>query len=225
MSGSSNGKSNGHVPIPPAVASPIDEGSEPEIESMDEPVDIPDDLFPAPARILELAAACVRFVHGKYGVPLDFTSETLSLVDQYVRDARKEILLLPSSAELISLSIGAYLGEVLRGAFGGEWEAEGDPSTYRLCFSNVYLWTNPIGMGREALTTQMEDGWNAHLSTRGEDRIELEARLKSLPEVDEDEFYLPTTRYDSVHIAFEGLRARAVARGESEKRYRAADYR
>jgi hypothetical protein len=58
--------------------------------------------------------------------------------------------------------------------------------TYRLCFSNVYMWTNPIGMGREALTSLPEDGWNAHLSTRGEDRIELEARLNSLPDVDED---------------------------------------
>jgi hypothetical protein len=222
MSGTSNGKPNGtsaHEPPDSETESSEDVGS------IDEPVDIPEDLSHPPARVLELAAACVRFVQGKYGVPLDFTSETLSLVDQYVRDARKEILLLPSSGELISLSIGAYLGEVLRRTFGAEWEAEGEPSTYRLCFSNVYMWTNPIGMAREALTSLPEDGWNAHLSTRGEDRIELEARLKSLPEVDEDEFYLPTTRFDSVHIAFESLRARAIARGESAKRYRADDYR
>jgi hypothetical protein len=36
---------------------------------------------------------------------------------------------------------------------------------------------------------------------------------------------LPTTRFDSVRIAFEGLRARAIARGESDKRYRVEDYR
>lgn len=218
-----SGKSNGH--LNGNGAAHLDDESSEELETVDEQIDIPEDLLPPPARILELAAACLRFVQGKYGVQLDFGSDTLSLVDQYVRDARKEVLLLPSSAELISLSVGAYLGEVLRRTFGGEWEAEGDPSTYRLCFSNVYMWTNPIGMGREALTTQTEDGWNAHLSARSEDRAALEARLKSLPEVDEDEFYLPTTRFDSVHIAFEALRARAIERGESAKRYRATDYR
>jgi hypothetical protein len=216
MSGSSNGSSNGGL---------NGHAASEEVTELDEPVDIPDDLTPAPARILELSAACARFVEGKFGVPLDFTSDTLSLVDQYVRDARKEIVLLPSSMELISLSVGAYLGEVLRRTFGGEWEADADPSTYRLCFSNVYLWTNPIGMGREALSMEHEDGWNAHLSTRADDREALEARLKSLPQVEEDEFYLPTTRYDSVHIAFEGLRARAVERGQSEVRFTVSDYR
>src|SRR4051812_37136183 len=50
---------------------------------------------PAPAAVAELAASCARFVHAKYKVPLDGTSDTLSLLDQYVRDARQDLVATP----------------------------------------------------------------------------------------------------------------------------------
>ena len=34
-------------------------------------------------------ASCVRFVHAKYGVLLDGTQDTLSLLDAYVNEARE----------------------------------------------------------------------------------------------------------------------------------------
>jgi hypothetical protein len=231
MSGSANGKGSGNgVPNGKThdvelTADESDQNSSTDVSEDFLPEPLTVELPPAPARVLELTAACMRFVESKYRVPLDFTSDTLSLVDQYVRDARKEIVLLPASMELISLSIGAYLGEVVRRTFGAEWDVTGEESTYRLCFASVYLWTNPMGMGREALTMVTEDGWNAHLSTRADDREALTARLESLPQVDEDEFYLPTTRYDSIHIAFEGLRSRAIEKGQGEARFSLADYR
>ena len=44
----------------------------------------------APQAVADLAASCVRFVERRYGVTLDFSPDTLSLLDQYVRDARGE---------------------------------------------------------------------------------------------------------------------------------------
>jgi hypothetical protein len=181
-------------------------------------------LADPPPAVAELAAAAIRFIQGKYGVPLDFSSDTLSLLDQYVRDARAEVLLLPSSLDLIANAIGCYWGEVLRRTFGGEWEARGDHSTYRLYFSKVHLSLNPLAVGREALTMQEEEGWGAHLELEPKDRDVVKARLDFLPEATDLEFYLPTTRYDVIDVAFEALRARMIARGDAGVRYILRDY-
>src|SRR4051812_27227162 len=65
-------------------------------------------LPPPPDRVAELCAACMRFVASKYKVPLDGTPDTLSLVDQYVRDAREAVRERPDTLELVAPAIGAY---------------------------------------------------------------------------------------------------------------------
>src|SRR5262245_46288018 len=104
-----------------------------------------------PMAVVELAAACVRFVSSKSKVPLDFTPETLSLLDQYVRDARTEVASNPAALELLQASIGAYLGEVIRRAHGGLWDATGEHDGWRILMTSVFLSFNPVGMAREAL--------------------------------------------------------------------------
>src|SRR5258706_7254899 len=76
---------------------------------------------PPPDKIAELAASAVRFVASKYKFELDFTSDTLSFIDQYVRDARSELLVKPEALDLLAATIGTYLGEVMRRAFGAGW--------------------------------------------------------------------------------------------------------
>jgi hypothetical protein len=180
---------------------------------------------PPPVAVAELAAACVRFVATKYKVPLDFEQETLSLVDQYVRDARAELVAKPESLDLLSASIGAYLGETLRRAFGATWFCEGDYDGWRLDFTFVYLTFNPIGMAREALMLGEAEGWHAHLETDPGEREVLEHRLASLGETDEDEYYAPTTRFDVVEIAVEALRAKMIDDGNGDVTFGEDDYR
>ncbi len=169
----------------------------------------------APEEVRELAAACVRFVTARYGVPIHFEPETLSLVDQYVTDSRAEVLVRPEAAEVLQAVIGAYLGEVMRRHFSGTWFCLGEHSGWRVNFRHVYLTTNPIGMVREALLREPQEGWHAHLQTDPQDRAFLTERLAALPEVPEDEYYAPTTRYDVVSIAHDALHGRmgATARG------------
>src|SRR5688500_11974549 len=78
-------------------------------------------LEPPPPRVAELCAACMRFVATKYKVSLDGTPDTLSLVDQYVREAREAAVPRPESVALVAPAVGAYLGEVMRQQFRGEW--------------------------------------------------------------------------------------------------------
>jgi hypothetical protein len=182
-------------------------------------------LAAPPANIVDLVAACVRFVATRYGVPLDGTQDTLSLVDQYVRDARAEVAQNDQALGLVQGAIGGYFGEVLRQTFRGHWFTEGDPSGWRLDMETVFLTFNPIGMAREALTIESADGWHAHLELEAEDRAEVERRLALLGDVEEDEYYAPTTRFEVVEIAVDVLRARMTERGLGDVRFTAEDYR
>ncbi len=185
-----------------------------------------------PAQVQELAAACVRFVATKYKVALDFTPDTLSLVDQYVRDTRE-----PTAAEnieqaeerlaralpIVEGAVGAYLGEVIRRAHGGIWDADGDPSTWRVLMTRVFLSFKPLAMAREALTLEHEQ--DAHLETDPAQREALEARLASLGEVDDIEYFAPSTRFDVIEIAVEALAAQARIDGTADVKFTRDDYK
>jgi hypothetical protein len=199
----------------------LDDAPEPESEL--EPSPDPRDAPPPPA-VAELAAACVRFVATKYKVPLDFEPETLSLLDQYVRDGRDELASKPEAVDLLQGTIGAYLGETMRRAFGATWFCDGDHDGWRLDFTYVYLTFNPIGMAREALMLGTADGWHAHLEADAGEREILEQRLATLGEIDEDEYYAPTTRFDVVEIAVDTLRAKMQADGNGDVTFGPDDY-
>lgn len=185
-------------------------------------------LPPPPAPVAELVAACMRFVATRYKVALDGTPDTLSLLDQYVRDARDAARERPESIDLVAPAVGAYLGEVMRQQFGATWslpsDLGGDHETWRLCFKHVYLSFNPLGMARESLTMSESEGWNAHLTLDPGEAEEIQQRLAAMPDVDEDEYYLPSTRFDVVTVIVETLRARGEASGTGDVEFAPEDY-
>ena len=71
----------------------------------------------APSEIVDLSQACVRYVHDSLGFALDFTRETLPVLDHYlrqsVRGARDE------AVDLMARVAGAYFGEVVRRSLPG----------------------------------------------------------------------------------------------------------
>jgi hypothetical protein len=184
----------------------------------------PDTLVEPPGAVAELAAACVRFVATRYGIHLDFSPDTLSLVDQWLRDARGDMAARPELVELVEGAAGAYLGEVVRRAFGGEWLLEGEQPDWRLGLTRVYCAFNPIGMAREAMLLGEAEGWHAHFELDPGDKEEIDARLAALPEVSEDEYYAPSTRFDVVNIVVDALREKMRASGLSDVRFTSEDY-
>ena len=186
-------------------------------------------LPPPPGPVAELIAACNRFIASKYKVALDGTPLTLSLLDQYVRDAREAVRERPESIDLVAPAIGAYLGEVMRQTFGATWslpaeEINADHDAWRLCFKQVYLAFNPIGLARESLTMSESEGWNAHLTLDPGEADEIRERLSAMPEVDEDEYYLPSTRFDVINVVVDTLRARAEEAGTADVEFAPEDY-
>jgi hypothetical protein len=197
------------APVAPGSEDALDEDDTAEAIAEEYLAALPMEPYtPPPEAIAELASAALRFVHGKYGVLLDFTSDTLPLVDQYVRDARNEVVRLPESFSVLERSLGAYFGEVLRRTWGGVWYLEGPPEEWRLGFQRVYLATNPIGIAKEALAADDSPGWGAHLVLDPAEKEEIEARLAALPEVDVEEFYLFSTRFDAIACAVAALEAK-----------------
>ncbi len=203
---------------------PPDEAEESTLEPLEPAEEEVGPQPPPPPNVAELAAACVRFVATRYSVALDFAPETLSFVDHWLREARGELAERPEAAEIVQAAAGAYLGEVIRLAFGGYWVADGDHADWRLELERVYCAFNPIGMAREALLLEPAEGWHAHFELDPGEAEAIERRLAALPPAPDEEYYAPSTRFDVVSILFEALRTGMRARGLSDVRFTPEDY-
>jgi hypothetical protein len=216
--------------------------SERDEESINDEVDAaeprvpPSELAPAPAAILDLSAACCRFVKTAVGVDLDFEPETLSILDHYIDQARQAVAVRPEALAVLAHSVGAYFGEVVRRRHASWWQIDGDDPTYwQIQFESVYLAFSPVALAQEAFGTALvndraqtdpqDDGaWMSALELDDEDRDAIVQRLAELPPVSESEFYAPTTRLEVIDIAVEAIRARRMAADEPQPHLTPDDY-
>lgn len=183
-----------------------------------------DDL--PPLEIAELAEVCRDYVRRALEVELDYTLETLPLLDHYIARARQDIGTRPELLELLTRSAGAYFGEVLRRAFPSFWRLpSGDSFGWQLCFRDVFLALNPIAVVWDALWESEEHaGPSSELVLDQEDREVLAARLETLPPVSESEFWMLATRFEVVETAVEALRMAMHGAGVSSVSFEPADY-
>lgn len=181
---------------------------------------------PTPEPIGELVRACLDYVKRSLGTELDFTPETLPLLDHYLSEVREELTEKPEIAELTAHAAGAYFGEVLRRQMRGFWRT---PSSslhdYQVCSSVAFVAINPFGVAYDALFASAEHGGpRSNLRLAAEDHGYIAARLATVPEVPEDQFFLLTTRLEAIEITVEALRARLDEEGYSEMEYTPEDY-
>ena len=181
---------------------------------------------PAPEPINDLVRSCLDFVKRSLGTSLDFTPETLPLLDHYLSEVREELSAKPELAELTAHAAGAYFGEVLRRQFQGFWRMP-SPSLhdYQICSSVAFVSINPFGVAYDALYASTDHGGpRSNLRLSGEDLPYITARLATVPEVPEDQYFLLTTRMEVMEITVEALRARLEEQGYSELEYTEQDY-
>lgn len=72
-----------------------------------------------PARVREYADQAVTYVRRALGVTLEYDSDTLPLLDHYLRNVPEDQ---PATTALVVATSGAYFGEVVRRRLGGRWE-------------------------------------------------------------------------------------------------------
>jgi len=174
--------------------------------------------------ILDLAGACVAAVQNAIGVELDFTPDTLPLLDHYAREAElpgDEVL------ELVAPMCGAYFGEVVRRALGSaRWHCpEGAPERWRLEFEDCFLYFNPVGVAVEALLEEEAPGWHAHLSTLPGERKVLEDALGVFGEVRADDYFRFSIRFEAIEQVHQTLGRRAAEQGDARRRFGPEVYR
>ena len=164
----------------------------------------------------ELAGACVTYVHRAVGIELDFTPETLPILDHYLLQVGKTE---EGLTELIVASAGAYFGEVLVRTIGQmRWHLEeNELDHWRIEVDHVFLFFNPLGMVREAVAQAEVPGCFAHLEVLPRDRPILDQSLSHMGDVREDDYYRLAVRYEVIEqvvLALEGASMSRKSEGE-----------
>jgi hypothetical protein len=149
-----------------------------------------------PSVVADLAEACVRFVKDAIGIDLDYSADTLPVLDHYVRARAGEAT--DAIVDLLAPAAGAYFGEVARrGMPGVRWHVAGDAyPAYRLEFEAFYLCFNPIGVAVEVITRADAGDWNAHFAVLDDARQTVETALARNPVVEEDDYYTFSVRHE-----------------------------
>jgi hypothetical protein len=136
-----------------------------------EPVDATETGAPGPVQVLEFGDQAVEYVRRTLGVALAYDSDTLPVLDHYLRQvgagpdaprgpSQPELL----AADLVAATAGAYFGEVVRRRLGGSWHLPSpDPGTWRLSLPSG-LWFFPVAMAMAAIR-----GPDTSLDARDED--------------------------------------------------------
>lgn len=205
---------------------PEDLGDGPEIDQS--PMEVRD-VAPAPQIIAELAGSCVRYVERALGVKMDFSAETLPLLDHYLADAETALVVqnendvkaAHATLTLLVHTAGAYFGEVVRRRYPSWWRAEGDdPMAYRLELENVYLAFSPMLFVYEALSRQLTLHGDqavfeaAQIEMDEEDQKAAAERLGEL-QVSDEEYFAPSTRLEAIDVCVDTIRTRRLAEGEA----------
>jgi hypothetical protein len=184
------------------------------------------DFEGVPEQIIELCQACVEYVRRSVGIELDFTPETLSLVDHYAGGVRQSLAGRPEALPLLAQAVGAYFGEVARRSLSCFWRV---PSPnfhdWQLCGRAAFVTINPIGVGFDLVVgTDEHEGPRSALRVAPEDREAVAHRLALLPEVSEDEYVSLCTRLEVLEIAMEAVRGEQGRRGYDEMEFDETDY-
>jgi hypothetical protein len=168
-----------------------------------------------PEPVADLVVACLEYVRRSTQFELDFSPDTLPVLDHYLSTVRDTLVDRPELGPLVAHAAGAYFGEVVRARIPGFWRLPtANVHDWQLCSQVAFLWFNPIGVGFDALHgTNEHDGPRSHLRCHPSDREFLERRLETLPPLPDDQYNLLTTRFEVLEVANEALRARLDEQG------------
>ena len=185
----------------------------------------PDEVHP-PGRVMELAAAAVRFMLASYKVEPDFSPESLALLDQYTRDARAAVAERPETLPLTAQTLGAYLGEVARRKHRCWWRIDtADPSAWRLEFATVYLAFYPVQVMHTALLgAEDEEGGFSGFELAAASQADLADRLANMPGVSEEAFSSPSLKVEILDIVVDALLAQRARDPDAARPYVPHDY-
>ena len=177
-----------------------------------------------PEEIQQLSQRCCTHVQNRLDFKLDYTIETLSVLDHHLEQVVKEECrgILPPGGDkrrvplihLLSPTFGAYFGAVMAREFDARWSYTNlPPVQWRLDFNNFFLRFNPAGIAAEVIMQDKVETWGGNFVTAPPLQQHLLERFKAAPPVLEDQFFTFTSCHEVIQIAEEYLRERAQKDG------------
>ena len=158
-------------------------------------------------RVQEYARQAVEYVRRAIGLELAYDSDTLPLLDHYLRSVPESA---PAAVELIATTSGAYFGEVVRRRLGGRWDTSSEDVTEWRVVLPTGVHFSPAGFVAAAITRAEPDDLDTSLDAPPRMRPYLEQTLARMGEVTLDDYYSLCGRLDTLEHVHEVLVAVAA---------------
>jgi hypothetical protein len=161
-----------------------------------------------PARVREYADQTVEYVRRAVGIPLEYDSDTLPLLDHYLRSVPEEQ---PATVQLVIATAGAYFGEVVRRRLGGRWEVstENEQEEWRVVLPTG-LNFSPAGFVAAAIAIADLEDFDSELDAPPRMRPYVQQALQRMGEVSIEDYYSLCGRLDTLEHIHEVLVAVAA---------------
>src|SRR5205823_3390544 len=157
----------------------------------------------------EYATRAVDYVRRAVGLDLAYDSDTLPLLDHYLRTVPSDE---PAMIELVALTAGAYFGEVVRRRLGGRWDmssGQGEPLGWRMVLpTGIHF--SPAGFVAAAIIQGDLDDVDTALDAPPRTRPHLERALERMGDVTVEDYYSLCGRLDTLEHVHEVLVAVAA---------------
>jgi hypothetical protein len=139
---------------------------------------------------------------------MDFSLETLPLLDHYLLHARNPVNLRPEARSLLSVVAGCYVGEVIRRRHPFRWNVQDpEPARWRLDWESGPVTVFPIALAVVAIDGASSEANLEVFRFERAHQDQVAARLARLPAVPEDEYTTPSTRLEVLDIALDMITA------------------
>ncbi|HEY0986352.1 MAG TPA: hypothetical protein VGD80_04835 [Kofleriaceae bacterium] len=163
-------------------------------------------LEPVPPRVREYADQAVAYVQRALGIKLEYDSNTLPVLDHYLRSVPDDQ---PAALQLVVATSGAYFGEVVRQQLGGRWELAGDEAEWRIVLPTGINFS-PAGFVAAAIARADLDDLDSEITAPPRMVPYLQQALARMGDVSVDDYYSLCGRLDTLEHVHEVLVAVAA---------------
>lgn len=162
-----------------------------------------------PARVSEYADQAVAYVRRALGLTLEYDSDTLPLLDHYLRTLAEIGSEQPATVQLVVATAGAYFGEVVRRRLGGRWEIGGEDVEWRVVLPTGLNFA-PAGIVAAAIAMADLDDLDSEFDAPPRMRPYVQRALERMGEVSVEDYYSLCGRLDTLEHLHEVLVAVAA---------------
>jgi hypothetical protein len=163
-------------------------------------------LDSVPPRVREYADQAVSYVRRALGIQLEYDSNTLPVLDHYLRTVPEDQ---PAALQLVVATSGAYFGEVVRQRLGGRWELADQETEWRIVLPTG-LNFSPVGFVAAAIARADLADLDSGIAAPPRMLPYVQRTLARMGEVTIDDYYSLCGRLDTLEHVHEVLVAVAA---------------